>query len=352
MFIGVSLMAIHLGPLYGIIRENSTFGEVVRAGDSKRKRWFRLRPHIQRSSEIAFFYVNRSRWLTRHEGLIRWGIGFLGLVILAVIAYAIALIWELKNLSNWNSNFGYRYSYTFHAMVLTIQGIGLLLAMFLFSHAKNTTYQRVPFLFGRGIEVSKLDTTAFLFFWLLSTAASIAVPVLFERFAGMPAGMTLFPVRQPSAPNGPAVDFFSALVEATIVISFVGLVLYACHRALCQTVWMKSASITLVLVLYGTLIWIMPVIFGAFVLQGLPEINKFEFLTKLAPLVAAISPMATVFMTYEGKMGGEFPDGMSKLPFYPFHAMLFLITLLLIRRGGRKLREQYMPDPTRERSNG
>ena len=80
--IGVSLFAIHLGPLFGIIRENSTFGEVVRQGDSKRKRWFRLRLHIQRPSEIAFFYENRSGAFRRNEGLIRWGFGFAGLLLL------------------------------------------------------------------------------------------------------------------------------------------------------------------------------------------------------------------------------------------------------------------------------
>ena len=71
-----SLCALHLGPLYGVIRENSTFGEVVRRGDSRRKRWFRLRYHIQRPSELAFFYENRPGTFRRSEGLIRWGFSF------------------------------------------------------------------------------------------------------------------------------------------------------------------------------------------------------------------------------------------------------------------------------------
>ena len=66
----------------------------------------------------------------------------------------------------------------------------------------------------------------------------------------------------------------------------------------------------------------------------------------------AVSPMATVYMAFEGKMGGEFPDGMSKLPFYPFHVVLLLLTLLQIRRQGGKLREQYMPELKREESHG
>jgi len=74
--IGISLFAIYLGPLYGIISENSTFGEVIRKGDAKKKRKFRMRLHIQRPSEIAFFYENRSKALSSNEGAIRWGTGF------------------------------------------------------------------------------------------------------------------------------------------------------------------------------------------------------------------------------------------------------------------------------------
>ncbi len=354
VFIGVSLTAIYLGPLYGIIRENSTFGEVVRAGDSKRKRWFRFRPHIQRSSEIAFFYVNRGRWLTRHEGFIRWGAGFCGLLLMVVIAHAATMLYVQKFLSNWISNPGlmYLYSYSFHSLILSIHGIGLLLAMILFSHAKNTTYLKIPFLFGRKIEVSKLDTTSFLLFWLFSTSASIAVPLIFEHYAAAPAGLTLFPERQQSNPSELPVDFFQGLLEATIVISIVGLVLYAFHRALCQAMWMKSMSITLVLVLYGALVWMTPVLIGAFLLEGMLELRQIQFLTNLAPLVAAVSPMVTVTLAFEGRMGGAFPAEMSKLPFYLFHAVLLLLTLFQIRRGGRKLREEYIPDPKREESRG
>ena len=350
MFIGFSLLAIYLGPLYGIIRENSTFGEVVRAGDSKRKRWFRFRPHIQRSSEIAFFYVNRGRWFTRHEGFIRWGTGFCSLLLMAVIAHGITMLGTQKNLINWNLN--YFYAYSFHAIILSIHGFGLLLAMILFSHAKNTTFLKIPFLFGRKIEVSKLDTTAFLLFWLFSTAAAIAVPLIFEHYAAAPAGKTVFPVSQQSIPDGPVMDFFQGLLESTIVISIVGLVLYAFHRALCQAMWMKSMSITLVLVLYGVLVWLTPVLFGAFLLEGMVELRHIQFLTNLAPLVAAVSPMVTVTLAFAGRMGGAFPTEMSKLPFYLFHAAFLLLTLFQIRRGGRKLREEYMPDPKREESRG
>ena len=357
LFIGMSLLAIYLGPLYGVIRENSTFGEVVRTGDSKRKRWFRFRPHIQRSSEIAFFYVNRGSWFVRHEGFIRWGTGFCGLVIMAAIAYAITLDEARKSLINWTANPVYLYDYarSFHALILSIHGTGLLLAMILFSHAKNTTYLKIPFLFGRKIEVSKLDTMAFLLFWLFSSTAAIAVPLNFEQYAAAPAGVSLFPVRQQTTPINPAgltVDLFQALLETTIVISLVGIVLYAFHRALCQVMWIKSLSITLVGILYGVLVWMMPILFGSFALQGLPEVGKIPLLTILAPLFTAVSPMATVYMAFEGKMGGEFPDGMSKLPFYPFHVVLLLLALIQIRRQGRKLREQYMPELKREESHG
>jgi hypothetical protein len=156
LVICVSLFAIYVGPLFGIIQENSTFGEVVRAGDSKRRRWFRMRPHIQRPSEIAFFYENRSEQFRRWEGLIRWGIGFCGLTLVSIAASA-GLLWLVTFVpvlrgGNWPPWFRYEVSITY----LTIHGVGLVLAMLLFSHGKNSAYLRIPVFRGRMTEVSRL----------------------------------------------------------------------------------------------------------------------------------------------------------------------------------------------------
>ena len=93
----VGLIQLHFGPLYGLIRDNSAFGEVVHSGDTRQRRRFSFRLHIQRPSEIAFFYQNRSLLLTRWEGLIRWG-GSLLLLGSFVVAGCLLLAFAGKSL--------------------------------------------------------------------------------------------------------------------------------------------------------------------------------------------------------------------------------------------------------------
>ena len=73
--------------------------------------------------------------------------------------------------------------YEFHAFILAFHGISLALAVIAFSHAKNTTFLRVPFVFGWKVAVSRLDTVAFLLFSLLSLAVAIAIPHWFDQWS-------------------------------------------------------------------------------------------------------------------------------------------------------------------------
>lgn len=342
--IGVSLFAIHLGPLFGIIRENSTFGEVVRKGDSKRKRWFRLRLHIQRPSEIAFFYENRSRAFRRNDGLFRWGIGFLTLTLLlsaasGTLLYAMSYVLASAG-GRWNW-----WVYDFHFSYLMIHGFALALAVLVFSHGKNSTYLRIPFVAGWTVPVSRLDTTAFLLFALLSTAVSIGTPYYFETTFAAPAGETIFPDLM-YATSGRPVDYQRIVVAGTLALSVAGLVVYAFQRLVCLSGWIKSASFVLVGALYAVFMMLLPVFFGMMFLE-VPELRDVQPFAAWAPQLAMVSPV-TVEMSLFNEMGSRFPRGVSPAPFYVVHGLLLGLMLLAIRRRGRSLRELYLAGPERE----
>lgn len=343
--IGVSLFAIHLGPLFGIIRENSTFGEVVRAGDSRRRRWSRLRPHIQRPSEIAFFYENRSAAFRRHEGLLRWGFGLGSLLLVTAVAYAVFL--KLMSLY-LTARFGGRgnwWVYEFHASSLTFHGFGMALAAAVFSHSRNTTYLRLPFAFGWRVEVSRLDTAAFLLFALLSTAASLALPYGFDQYCALPNGTTVFP-EQMSVRQGQPMDYARLAAEGTTVISVAGLVVYAFQRLACLTTWLKSATFVGVGTLYFIVVCMLPAFFAMLFLD-VPELRDVPVLSAGAPVVGMASPFM-VFLHLFHELGPRFPPSASTAPFYLAHGLLFSAALFEIRRRGRKLRTLYLAGPVRE----
>jgi hypothetical protein len=342
----VSLFAIHLGPLFGIIRENSTFGEVVRQGDSKRKRWFRLRLHIQRPSEIAFFYENRSPAFSRNEGLLRWGLGFWGLLLLSTTADLVSVSVFTQFAPSGSDSW---WVYEFHMSYLTIHGAGLVLAMIVFSHAKNSTYLRLPFCFGWKAEVARLDTTAFLLVLLLSTAASIATPFYFEEFRAAPNGTTVFPEFMYGT-RGPPMDYARIAVEGSVVISVTGLTIYAFHRLVCLMTWIRSVAFAGVAALYFILVCILPIFVAAFFLN-VPAMRSEQALADWAPFMLAMTSPFTVEMNLFRELGGQFPSNVSPIPFYLVHGMLLGLTLLAIRRRGRKLREMYLTKPAQGTSS-
>ncbi len=342
--IGVSLFAIHLGPMFGIIRENSTFGEVVRQGDSKRKRWFRLRLHIQRPSEIAFFYENRGGALRRNEGLIRWGFGFAGLLLLSSAATGTFLYF----ISTYVAASGGRWNwwvYEFHFSYLTIHGLGLALAILVFSHARNSTYLRLPFALGRNAEVSRLDTAAFLLFALLSTAASVATPYYFEQTCAAPTGNTVFPALM-YVTDGRPMDYARVAVEGSAVISVAALLIYAFQRLACLLSWIRSAAFAAVGGLYFIGVCMLPVFFAMMFLE-VPELRDVPLFAEWAPQLAMVSPF-TVEMHLFHEMGPRFPNDVSTAPFYVVHGVLLGLALFEVRRRGRKVRAMYLTEPVRE----
>jgi len=340
----VSMFGISMGPLFGIIQDNSTFGEVVCKGDTKRTRRFRFRMHIQRPSELSFFYENRSTAFRNWEGLIRWGSGLGGLLAVSCGVYAL-FTYLLAHYVVIQQGRGQYLAYETHAFSLTIHGFSMAFAILLFSHSRNTTYVRIPFIAGKRVEVSRLDTTAFIIFLLVSAACCIGAPFWLDAYAAGPAGNSVF---QGSGWNsrGNPIDFVQVCLEGTAVISVAAATIYGLHRMLCLHMWLRSTALAIAGALYFALICMAPLLLAAFCLD-FPELRYIPFVQNWAPVLAMMSPFSVVMHMFR-ELGSRFPDVLSTLPFYIAHLVLFTVTLLGSRYYGRRLRQSYLPDAPAE----
>jgi hypothetical protein len=282
--------------------------------------------------------------LGRHEGVLRWGLGFCGLLLLSSAAFLTFLYVMAAFLAAWRGGQNW-WVYEFHAFYLTIHGCGLALGVLLFSRAKNSTYLRLPLCCGGTSEASRLDTAAFLLFALLSTAASIATPYYFERACAAPIGQTVFPDLM-HVRHGRAIDFARIAVEGSVVISVAGFVVYAFHRLACLLMWIKSAAFVGVAALYLSVVCMLPVFIGMVFLE-VPELRDVQPFARWAPMLAMASPI-TVVMSLFNEMGSRFPRDVSAAPFYVVHGVLLGVTIFEIRRCGRRLRMMYLARPVRE----
>lgn len=340
----VAMGGISMGPLFGIIQDNSTFGEVVCKGDAKRKRRFRFRMHIQRPSELSFFYENRSMAFRNWEGLIRWGSTLGGLLILSCGSWALFAWFMAKYVVIQQGGSRYWVD-TVHAFNLTIHGFSMAFAIPLFSHGRNTTYFRIPFVAGKRVEISRLDTTGFILFLLVSTACCIGIPFWLDVYAAGPAGNSVFNGSSLWRRGNP-IDLVQVCVEGAAVISVAAVTIYTLHRMLCLRVWLRTSSLLSAGVLYFALICMAPLFLGAFCLE-FHELRNVRFLQDWAPTFAAISPF-TVFMYLFRQLGSRFPDQLSTLPFYIAHVVLIIAGLAGVRYYGRQLRSSYLPDGCEE----
>jgi len=342
VLIVVALFGIHLGPIYGIIRDNSTFGEVVRKGDSEKRRRFRMRLHIQRSSEIAFFYENRSDLFRRHEGLFRWGVGLGVLLLLLCVAYG-GMAWSFADMvKNWGMNENW-WAESLHIMNLMYLGWFLILAALLFSHARNSTYLRIPFVFGKPAEVARLDTIGFVLFAGLATAVAIAFPFWFDVSVAQPLNKTAFPLE--SRGYRQAVDYQRVAVEGSLCLLTSGIVVYTIHRFVSLFTWLRLTAFAATAAIYGIFVCLMPFLVGMTLSEfGLMARNS--LLESIIILGVMLSP-AGVLMVLYGEAGGEL-IGASTPPFYAFHALLFLLTIIAMRKPARRLRESYLSTSSKE----
>ena len=86
---GICIAYLVLGPLNCINQENSTFGEVVLKGDSKKRSFLKRRPMLRLRSELSFFYENRAAWLRKWDFVLRWGMGEGLLLLLLALPFGI-----------------------------------------------------------------------------------------------------------------------------------------------------------------------------------------------------------------------------------------------------------------------
>lgn len=343
---GLAFVGIYFGPLYGIIRDNSTFGEVVRTGDATKKRRFRLRQHIQRPSELAFFYENRSNTLRRHEGLIRWGSWFVGLTFLLTICTGLRwFLWTSLTESNQSGSMQGFFSYGFHVSGLMVHGFAMAFAVFIFSHSRNTTFQKIPFLFGRAFEVARVDTAAFILFTIISAATCVGLPYLFEQYAADHNGHTVFFTGNLSQYYRQPIDFHRVAWEGTLALTICGICTYLLHRWLCLSSWLKAVPFVTVSLLYGALIcggFMVP----AVLIQEFRELQNIPWLTEMAPQAALASPVVVMLGLFRELNGSNgIPQTGNFSLFYIVHAVLAICCLWLIRRQSRLLRAAYLVTP-------
>ena len=343
----MAFVAISVGPLYGIIRDNSTFGEVVRAGDSKRKRRFRFRLHIQRPSELAFFYENRGDALKRIEGLLRWGAAFVLLLLPVALVwsvYVVAITRFFKTMSAGGGMYGWFFAELMTACHV-IHGVTLLIATLLFSHARNTTYLRVPVVCGWKVSVSTLDSVCFVLALLLSTGVTMGFPAWLNHSLIVPSGVSEA-VESFNYSRMTSANFVSEGWKGTIVLSFAAVTVYLLQRTLCLTMWMKSVSFFLVVVLYGVLICVLPLVFGL-MMSEVHELREYQLMYRSSPTVAAASPTMILGTLYWGRPNSFLYDPPTVL-FYVVHGFLIFVSVLLLRRVGRTLRLEYLNAAAKE----
>jgi hypothetical protein len=349
--IAFATMGIYLGPLYGIIRDNSTFGEVVRPGDSKRKRWFRLRYHIQRPSEIAFFYENRSDTSRAMDGILRWGLGLVGLVGLLSVAHLLLIGLISYVVTMRGAPVSGEFAYVVHIFNLVFHGVGMLLAVFLFSHARNTLYIPTPFVLGKRIEVAKIDNWAFFLFASISTAAAICVPLFLENVVAAPRGGTVFPTTIETWNNLDfPLNFARVHIEGILVLTIATTTIYVMYRYLCQKAWLRSSALLAAVGGYMVFVIGAPLV-PVLLFNEIRELQSYAALEMWSPNLAMASPYGLFGYIFNelGSQGQPLSTPTvrptSTLPFYALHGTLLLVGLRMIRRTRGKLRQWYLEPP-------
>lgn len=335
--------AIYLGPLYGIVRDNSTFGEVVRPGDARKKRWFRLRHHIQRPSELAFFYQNRPPLPFGSEGLVRWGLGLGVLTTLSLSAY-ILFVGFLAWIIGVGGAPGNNLAYGFHISTLVIHGASLLLAVILFSHTRNTTFQRVSFLGSLRARVSKLDTACFVLVLGLNTTVAMGLPFVVQRYVLGPLGIDLFPAEIPAWQATLRIDFVRVAIEGTLLLTLAGLVVYGIMRCVSLATWLKPAAVMATVGLYLGLVCIVPILVGMLCVE-VPELREIPTFNEYGPRFSMVSPMASMSALFGERLNSSFPENLPRRPFFIAHGVLLAVLSLWYWRSSRNVRRTYLPDP-------
>ncbi len=336
-----AMVGICVGPLYGIMRDNSTFGEVVLPGDSKRKRWLRLRYHIQRPSEIAFFYQNRSDVFRSWEGVLRWGSSLL-LLLGAMAAvwgfYGYVMFQQYQAFRKSTQNFWSFFYMESNIGAEVIHGFTMAIGAIVFNHARNTVYQKVR-CFGRfKATVSRLDWMSFLLILVLSSSLCYGLPTWLHESYGPP--------NEPVGIPGPSFELqdtsdwyvkrYSGMniwhvhLESTIILSICAMTIYVMLRALSLLTWVKTLA-----VFVGAVAFVVVCMLGPFLLALFSRfLFTMEFdITREWAWITMMSPVASLGVIYR-EMTGPMMEEQSTWPFYLYHLTLITAFGLFIRQVG------------------
>lgn len=331
------LLQLHFGPLFGLIRDNSAFGEVVHEGDNRLKRRFRFRLHIQRPSELAFFYQNRSPLLSRWEGLIRWGGSLLLLGSVAgfgcTLLFAGLRIMLIGTTAALAANAGYITSVVQAAYVAGQLGTAAtaVAAILMFSHNRSTFSMPISVIPGIRLRVGTLDWFAFV---LLLGGTAAAVTLILLDAAGPCRGLMSVAREQPSeyVAQFANVDLTRWAIEPQLIVVTAALTLYLMQRYLCLHFWSRIMTSILTGFLWFFGLGVVPIATGMMLHERGFRIETLDRYSELGLPMALLSPfMASITRFGEGPHSLKWDH-----PLYGFYGLniaiwLVLGTMLLLR---------------------
>jgi hypothetical protein len=195
------------------------------------------------------------------------------------------------------------------------------------------------------VSVSSLDTLCFVLVLLFSTGMTLGFPAWFNLSLVVPSSLSEA-VESYNYSRMTSANFVSEGWKGTIVLSLTAVTVYLLQRTLCLTVWMKSVSFFLVVVLYGVLICVLPLAFGA-MMSEVHELREYQLLYRSGPMIAAASPATILGTQYWGRPNSFLYDPPSSL-FYVVHGSLIVMCAFFLRRLSRTLRLEYLNAAAKE----
>lgn len=352
-----AIAGIWFGPLAAVHRETSTFGEVVCRGDATQKRWFRLRFHIRRCGEMAFFYMNRAPSKAPLEVLFRWG---LPLVLLLVSVFvAGVLIWahfrllfeQLDGTPIQRDNAWATGTMLLDCLIglQIVAGISTLTAALVFTHSRQTAGLRLPLLRRLRLSPLLLDSLCFLsVIFAVGGTCGICGTAMNDYWRELSGSPTLIPAEIPAADAGSGTESLSAIPDsyvtryaglyfdellATVLVLHLmsAMTLWLCLQLAARLTWSWGFAAMLTVPGYLFIVWLIPtataVVFDEFSLAGFQQ---------LARQFGLVSPL-TGFLIHHRELVGIYGNTNPLLPFWILHSLLCVGSLWLLRRRERWL---------------
>jgi hypothetical protein len=319
LFAALSLLHLIIGPLPGIVRANSTFGEIVFKGDAKRKSALRKRLALQRAAQILFFYENRPVWTERVDVRIRWGTAFAGILIVTIGAFGILY----RTASEFN-----RHEY--NVMLAVITTCSLLLACIFFCETLNTETTLVRVREGKYWRAGSVDTLFAAIFFplpLILSAITLALQELNAPTRWNGAG--------PTVKNTDGTTWAGANADTMLIIVACMFSYYAFFRWQTMKSWYRGGVIAISLVLYAVFFCLAPVMPLALVETSSSFYPAARAFQSISEQIAVLSPVMAIAATL-GEMPRSF-DGLVVAPIVLLHLAFGLLMARMAVRRHRKL---------------